>query len=950
MSCVPSHARQVARRASLLLAVVLVALSSTSGGLHAEDLGLDELAARTGRLMREVRYPEALSSAGQMAALAKIKHGELSAEHGRALGWMAMLLQLQGRIADAEPLFKQSLSILETALPPDHPDTATAINNIGFQYQLMERYEEAERHYKKALDIREKAAWPDYSHIADSLNNVAQIYKRQWRTAEAIPLLERSLAMREKGLGRQHPQIAQSLQNLASAMELQGQFTESEPLLWRALEIRLKAQGADNPETAGAMGKLAENLYKQGKFSEADPHFRTALATRRTTLAAGHIQIATSLTDLANNQIALGACTEAAGLIQEAITISEAALAPGHTEIARLRMVSARALSCQGRHVEALEQARAGTVIRQARPATDELSRVHYLRHLTLAWNTVPARDGRSTGLAPPALADEALQVVQRGALSNTGSTVAKVAARLASSDPALRDLVRQREETESQRARLEERLSAVLALPPDLRRAEDATIKSELAWRATAIADIDGQLKSRFPSYFELVRPAPLSVADVRALLTADEALVVLVTSYDETYVWAVTAEAVIWHRVDLSVGQVTSAVAALRATLDVDKLEKAEKGQAPLFDLALSHYLYQKLLGPLEDAIVAKRHVLFVPHGPLTSLPLHLLVTGGPLVNLPTMQHLGMFRDAHWLVRRHAISVLPSVDSLKGLRGLAQRRRTDQRPLIGIANPTFGVQRVAAAAAPPKPQRNKQAAKQTAALAPASPLLRSAATQTRSLSAFWAGTAITQDALRSLPPLPETETELRTVARHLKASNRDLLFGAAATEANVRSMDLTQFRVVYFATHGLVAGELKGLGEPALALTLPAVASEADDGLLTASEVSQLRLDADWVVLAACNTAAGNHPGAEALSGLARAFFHAGARALLVSHWPVGSEAAAKLTTSTFEIQQSNATIGKAQALQQAMLRFLADDRDPWAAYPAFWAPFTVIGDGLK
>ena len=667
-------------------------------------------------------------------------------------------------------------------------------------------------------------------------------------------------------------------------------------------------------------------------------------------MAAGHIQISTSLTDLARNQIALESCAEAATLMGESIAIIEAALPPGHSETARLRMVLAEALSCQGRHVEALDQARAGTTIRQARPATDELTRLHYLKHLTLAWNTVAPRDGRSSGLVPPALADETLQIVQRGALSNTGSTVAQVAARLASSDPALRDLVRQREETESPRARLEERLSAVLALAPAQRRSEDATIKSELDGRATVIAEIDAQLKSRFPSYFELVRPAPLAVADIRALLTADEAMVVLVTSYDETYVWAVTSETVIWHRVDLTVTQLTSAVTALRATLDLDKLELAEKGQAPLFDLALSHYLYQKLLGPLEDAIVAKRHVLFVPHGPLTSLPLHLLVTGGPLVNLPTMQHLGLFRDAHWLVRRHAISVLPSVDSLKGLRGLAQRRRTDQRPLIGIANPTFGLKRVAAAPAPAKPPRGKQPAKQTAAVAPTSPLLRSARTQTRSLSAFWGGTAINQGALRSLPPLPETEAELRTVARHLKADNRDLLFGAAATETNVRSLDLTQFRVVYFATHGLVAGDLKGLGEPALALTIPASPSEADDGLLTASEVSQLRLDADWVVLAACNTAAGNHPGAEALSGLARAFFHAGAKALLVSHWPVGSEAAAKLTTLTFEIQQSDGKIGKAEALQQAMLRFLGDDKDPWAGYPAFWAPFTVIGDGLK
>jgi CHAT domain-containing protein len=151
-----------------------------------------------------------------------------------------------------------------------------------------------------------------------------------------------------------------------------------------------------------------------------------------------------------------------------------------------------------------------------------------------------------------------------------------------------------------------------------------------------------------------------------------------------------------------------------------------------------------------------------------------------------------------------------------------------------------------------------------------------------------------------------------------------------------------------VYFATHGLVAGDVKGVGEPSLALSIPANPTEIDDGLLTSSEVAQLKLNADWVVLSACNTVAGDKPGAEALSGLARAFFYAGARAILVSHWAVESEAATRLTTATFDIMGKDASIGRAEALRRAMLAYLGDTSKDDNANPAYWGPFTVVGEG--
>ena len=167
--------------------------------------------------------------------------------------------------------------------------------------------------------------------------------------------------------------------------------------------------------------------------------------------------------------------------------------------------------------------------------------------------------------------------------------------------------------------------------------------------------------------------------------------------------------------------------------------------------------------------------------------------------------------------------------------------------------------------------------------------------------------------------------------------------------TETRVRSMDLSEYSILAFATHGLVSGELKGLAEPALVLTPPDEGSEADDGLLTASEIATLDLNADWVILSACNTAAADGtPGAEGLSGMAKAFFYAGARALLVSHWSVNSEAAVAITTGMLGEMAGDPEIGRAEGLRRSMLAMMETEGKDHFAHPMFWAPFVVVGEG--
>ena len=214
---------------------------------------------------------------------------------------------------------------------------------------------------------------------------------------------------------------------------------------------------------------------------------------------------------------------------------------------------------------------------------------------------------------------------------------------------------------------------------------------------------------------------------------------------------------------------------------------------------------------------------------------------------------------------------------------------------------------------------------------------------------SLFW-GAIANVDEVRGLPSLPDTADELRQIGAYLGAREDDIYLGARATETLVKTLPLNRSKVLAFATHGLVSGDLTGLSEPALVLTPPDNGTEEDDGLLTASEIAQLKLDADWVILSACNTASGDKPGAEGLSGLAKAFFYAGARALLVSHWPVESTAATQLTTTMFDELKADPLIGRSEALRRSMMKLASREDRPDYAHPVFWAPFVVVGEGAR
>ncbi len=431
----------------------------------------------------------------------------------------------------------------------------------------------------------------------------------------------------------------------------------------------------------------------------------------------------------------------------------------------------------------------------------------------------------------------------------------------------------------------------------------ESRKLEAELKAERAAVAQ-------RFPEYFSIAEPAPLTVAETQRLLKDGEALVAILTAPESSMVWVVTPEGAEWAEIKAGDAALALEVKALRQGLD------PAAGEPASFDTGRAHRLYELLLGRFSRMLAGKQHVMFVATGPLSSLPFQVLVTEPPR---PGLNEAEALKEAHWLIKDHALSVLPSVQSLSSLRKLAAAG-VAAKPYFGIGDPVLGGQASQAGEA-------RGAGKSQVTVAA---LYRNGGTASLPL-------------LQSLNSLPETSSELRRVAKSLGAPDDSVAVGRDATKERLTTARLQDYRILHFATHALVAGELSGLNEPALVLSLPPQSSKAEDALLTASEVGGLQLNADWAILSACNTAAGDKPGADALSGLARAFIFAGTRALLVSHWPVNSEAAVAITTRTFAFLTRTPHIRRAEAFRQAMLTLIADGYPP-----ALWAPFVIVGEG--
>lgn len=817
----------------------------------------------------------------------------------------------------------------------------------------------AERHFTVAMAGMNKSKMQamERSSVFDSnmlmlsdtmLGRLGEIKLAQGRMREAEVDIRQALLSSLKNSGKDNATTGFLVARLGNLVLEQNRLPEAEKLYRTALEIfKQVGQDEDSETMVTAQRDIGYVLLLRRNWSGASAQFEEAAAlTSRWMQRRSNKIVRDPGRILALARSGQGAA--AVDLAARFVELKSERFGEKHFDTAIAQGVYGIALSEIGRHAEAIKSFQAAMPIllsasRQAETEDSALAtRDFFVQSIIEGYMVLLSKvagtelaSGLDTAAESFRLADAARgRAVQRA--------LAASATRALTRDQRLADLVRNEQDSQKRIGAGFGLLGTLLALPPEQRDEKVLRdLRVELDRERTERARLRGEIERQFPDYVNLIDPRPPTAADIRSSLRPGEAFISFYLAPDVSFVWAQPQDgAMVFSAIPRGSEDIAATVAKLRLALE----PQAETlGDIPPFDLALAHQLYADLLQPVEAGWKTARSLIVVSNGALGLLPLSLLPTTPPAAAKPAGKAplFAEYKGVEWLARSHAVTQLPAASALKTLRSLG-RGDASREPLIGFGDPLFNAEQAGL---------SDVAGSRIASADPVQ--VRGARLKRRNAPATFAADSAQ---LSDLPRLPDTAEELRSVAAAMRADpGRSLHFGKDANEAVVKRTNLTKYRVLAFATHGLVPGELDGLTQPALALSAPDVAGVEGDGLLDMEEILGLKLNADWVVLSACNTGTGSGAGAEAASGLGRAFFYAGTRALLLTNWSVHSASAKDLVTDLFRRQAEDAGLGRAEALRQAMLGLLdgpgyqEDGRSLFSyAHPIFWAPYSLMGDG--
>jgi CHAT domain-containing protein len=750
---------------------------------------------------------------------------------------------------------------------------------------------------------------------------------------------------------------SQAVGVLAGIMLNQGRYEEAEKLAYYRIKIVESAGlSSDMKNNAVAHMFLGNTLARQGKYADALREYdfvRDSLKENRSLYDNNYSRNPNLILTL----IRTGRTGEALKLIEPA---REAAVKYfGEKSLAGAELLGLRGMARQTekQYPEALSDFNQAIPVLSSRKNLGFRGRSILEAYLDLLSRIQGTPLEQKTGDDAATIAFHVAGLLGSGTVQSAlGESNARAAAAY---DPDLADLVRKEQDTHKQVTALEMTLSNVMAIPKDQQSPEGVRqIKENIVTLTRADISLQKEINQRFPKYTDFIKPKPVSAPDLQKVLRSGEALFSIYTIDDKTFVWAIPQQGrILFHAAPLGRKELEKNVKDLRKSLDANP---TTLGDIPDFDTALAYHLYAELLKPVEMAWKSATDLIVVTSGPLGQIPLDLLPTDPVNPRVEKDLLFSRYRSIPWLIRKVSVTSVPSVSSLVSLRTIPAGD-PKRKAFIGFGDPVFSKSQMA--------QMPSQSASTDTLIEKEKGTMsliasRGMKVKVRGIRISEKGNLdkeeIISSQLSQLQRLPDTAEEIRSIAQVLNADMaRDVFLGKEATKHRIKTMDLTDRKIIAFATHALVPGDLDGLDEPALALSSPEVTGEKEDGLLTMGEILKLKLNADWVILSACNSGASNGAGQEAVSGLGKAFFYAGTRSLLVSLWPVETTSARKLVTGIFKVQKTDDTLSRSQALRESMLQLMNDESfvDETTgkivasyAHPLFWAPFTIVGESGK
>jgi CHAT domain-containing protein/tetratricopeptide (TPR) repeat protein len=934
------------------------------------------------------RYADAEQVMKKAVAIAEQTFGEMSVDVARTLENLAYLYATVGRSTEALDLFGRILRIRNEVLPAGHPDIGSTYGNRAHALNALNRFQEAEADAREALRILEAAYGEKHPLVFSTRDELGKALKGQRRYIEALEVYKNAMIVATAAEGEKSSRIPHYLHEMGVELDLAGRYTEAEDAYLRSIAAK-QAGTIDEAQTREVLAYL---YTKMSRYDEARENFRLALAVfveafKKTAGSRREYEGGIWLSLTASNYLSALLNSSDYTPIQRQAAGKEA------FEVAQwlLRTTASSTVSQLG----ARYAAGTGALAQSVRARQDNIQRWQALNGQLDPLIAKPIGERDQTQVA--AVQSELAKLETR--LAELDQVLAKqfpAYVELSNPRPVTSDEVQKLLRTDEalvQFLLVDRRVVVWLVTPSsvswyplslsveDLSNSVEALrcgLDNQVSWTKSRCSDLLKVTYSdadrdvfRKPLPFDLARAHDLYKALFGQIedLIKDKRLLIVPSGPLTQLPFQVLVQSL---PDQISAGEYFREVTRLGINMqslsneDRERLHWRGDAGVRIVDVVPNSAAQaagvrgDDILLAIDDAPVATSENVQETIGartPGSAIRLTLWRDGQKLDYAVTLGAIKLRewrplfwdplngRTVRWLARDHTITILPAASSLKALRELAKESHASE-PYIGFGDPLLDGE-------PAKYPDDARLAK-LAREKRCEPTLRQRLVSLvsgggRATTRSKSGLADVAD-IRLWAPLPETADELCDVARDLGVDPKTHLYlGAMATETKVKQLSedgsLAKYKIVHFATHGALAGQVAR--EPGLLLTPPVAQSETDNGYLTASEIASLKLDADWVILSACNTAAGGAQGTEALSGLARAFFYAGARSLLVSHWEVNSSSTVKLITKAIAELKANPKIGRSEALRRSMLSLISTGKD-YEAHPAFWAPFVLVGEG--